>query len=164
MNNNEIWMVSVDNVYSFDNMEKRSFLTINKKEAKDYFKKMVKEYIKNELETVSDLLDKKFLSLSEIIDYIEEIQENKDVICMRATEIHDIRYNYGIDVNKEKTYALFTVSKHTKELLNNHNNITEYNEDYYIIFQKVKLGEEVTSYGLPSLDNVDEIDDILNNL
>lgn len=165
MNNNEMWMVTVDNVYSFDSLEKRSFLTLDEKEAKTYFKEMVKEYIKNELETVSDLLDRTFISLTEIIEYIEIVKEKylPAYIDGLESEVHDIEYNYGLDVNKEKTYALFTISKHTKEIFDN-NPITESFEEYYIMLQKVELGKEITNYGLPILDNVNEIDEILENL
>lgn len=163
MKNNKIWMVSVDNTYSFDSIEKRTLLTFDEKEAKAHFKKMVKDYIKDEIEMASELFDKEFLSLSEIIDYIEEIQQNEEVVYLQTSEIHDIEYNYGLDVNKEKTYALFTISKHTKEIFDN-NPITESFEEYYIMLQKVELGKENTNYGVPILDNVNEIDEILENL
>lgn len=164
MKNNKIWMVSVDNAYSFDSIEKRTLLTLDEKEAKAHFKKMVKDYIKDEIETASELFDKKFLSLSEIIDYIEEIQQNEEVVYLQTSEIHNIEYNYGLDVNKEKTFALFTITKHTKELINNDSSTTEYFEDYYIMLQEVELGKENNNYGLPILDNVSEIDEILESL
>ena len=164
MKNNEMWMVSVDNVYSFDNIEKRSFLTLDEKEAKSYFKEMVKEYIKYELETASDLFDRKFLSLTEIIDHIKEKKKDKESLYLNSTEIKSIEYNYGLDVNKEKTCALFTVGKYTEEIFGNESSSTKSFEEYYIMLRKVKLGEEITECGVPILNNVEEIESILESL
>lgn len=58
---------------------------------------------------------------------------------------------------------MFTISKHTKEIFDN-SPITESFEEYYIMLQKVELGKENTNYGVPILDNVNEIDEILENL
>lgn len=160
MKNNELWMVTIDNIYSFDNMEKRSFLTANKEEALKYFKETVKDYIQSELETVSDLFNKEFLSLTEIKEYIEELKKEEEPIYLATTQIQDIKYNYGIDVDKEKNDILFTISKYTKEIFNNHTYPTESLEDYYIILQKVELGKEIANYGIQVLDNVEEIENI----
>lgn len=164
MKNNEIWMVTIDNIYSFDNMEKRSFLSIDKKEALKYFKEAVADYIKSELETVNNLFDKEFSSLVEIKKYIEELSKKEEPICLMTTEIEDIKYKYGIDMSKEKNDILFTISKYTKETFYYHTYPTESLEEYYIMLKKVNLGEEIADYGLPILDNVEEIEDILNNL
>ena len=141
MNNNEqMWIVVNLNGFSYDSMEHGLFIS-SETEAKEYFIKKVKSYIQTEIMEAKEYLSKDISSLKDIVEYTS----NKE----------NMTYMYGISQYENGcTFTKYSKVKNKEVEI----------EEVQVVLQPIQMGVSTFNYGVPYLDNVDEIDNILNSL
>lgn len=161
---NSLWMVTLDNNYSYDNTEKGTFFSVNQMTATTKFKEIIKDYIDEELSMAKELFDRDFDTLDSIVKFIDLINKNKESIQVAYGYLYDFNYNYGIDISEDKSYALFTINREYKTVNTLVNREDVNSESVCIVLKQIEMEKEYRTCNVPSLNNVADIDTLLNTL